>query len=578
MMKNLISKKSQKMLLFSFFICVIIICILKISALTNPVLSFVGLNNFGEPNQTIIEKSVASLFILCAIIIGICYARCTFSQVEIFFHNAKSQIKDFLLDKKLFNKTNALVLLVIFLISFIGFISLLRGNIDFQDDIDRNHGGAYAWGYYSSRWVTEIANLLIHESFRVHDRSPLGQIIGIIVLSCVAFSLSYIFSSFAGENRIRKRNALASIIVVFNPYFLQCMSYKYDAVGMALSVLFSIIPFLFLGRKELFFISSFICVLLTYLSYQSSSGIYILMVLSTGVLQYLLKEKNFKELILYFVKSAFSYLFAVFVFYFVFRSMAPDINPLTDIAFGGNIIRNIIGYCQQILLDFNGLWIAFFVLLLMFSLLSVLILSKRKKLHTSIVFLLFVITGYIFSFGGYIFLANYNGLPRYVYSIGIFIAVLANISVCCNFRIFILPSLFIFWSFFTFSFSFGNALLVQQNKDLLYEKMVLSDLNELFPIEQYPSLRVIYDGNVDFSRELNRVIEDFPITAALIQRVNYGDNWVAGLREQNFDATISMIRKDAVQFSGTPELLCSRRYYDIYYQNDGGGYVIVKGK
>lgn len=555
-----------------------IVCILKISALANPVLSFVGLNNFGEPNQTIIEKSVASLFILCAIIIGIYYAKCTFSQVETCFHNAKNQFKDFLQDKKIFNKTNALILLVIFLIAFVGFISLIRGNIDFQDDIDRNHGGAYAWGYYSSRWVTEIANLLIHESFRVHDRSPLGQIIGIIVLSCVAFSLSYVFSNFAGANRIRKRNVLASIIIVLNPYFLQCMSYKYDAVGMALSILFSIIPFLFLEKKDLFFISSSFCVLFTYLSYQSSSGIYILMVLATGMLQYLLEVKDLRELISYFVKSAVSYLFAVFVFYFVFRSMAPDINPLTEVAFGGNIVRNIIGYCQQILLDFNGLWIAFIGLLVFSSLVSVLVLSKRKKIHTFIVFFVFVVTGYIFSFGGYLFLANYNGLPRYVYSIGVFIAVLANISVCCNFKTFIFPSLFIFWSFFSFSFAFGNALLVQQNKDLFYEKMVLCDLNELFPIEQYPSLRVIYDGSVDFSRELNRLIEDFPITEALIQRVNYGDNWVAGLREQNFDATISMVRKDAVQLSSMPELLCSRRYYDIYYQQNGGGYVIVKGK
>lgn len=88
-MQKFFYKVPQKILLIAFLICVALICILKIPALTDPVLSSVGLNIFGEPNQTIIEKSFASLFILLAIILGASYANFTFSRVSSFFHNMR---------------------------------------------------------------------------------------------------------------------------------------------------------------------------------------------------------------------------------------------------------------------------------------------------------------------------------------------------------------------------------------------------------------------------------------------------------------------------------------------------------
>lgn len=198
-MQKFFYKVPQKILLIAFLICVALICILKIPALTDPVLSSVGLNIFGEPNQTIIEKSFASLFILLAIILGASYANFTFSRVSSFFHNMRKQFAEFIHDKRLFNKENALILLIVFLIAVIGYITLFRGNIDYRDDIDRNQAGAYAWGYYSSRWITEIANLLIHQSFRVHDRSPLGQILGLFMLALSAFILAKSFSSLSSS-------------------------------------------------------------------------------------------------------------------------------------------------------------------------------------------------------------------------------------------------------------------------------------------------------------------------------------------------------------------------------------------
>ena len=577
-MEKLFAKTSQKVLLIALLICVLLVCILKIPALTDSVLSAVGLNSFGEPNQTIIEKSVASLFILLAIIFGLFYAYFTFSKVSIFFHRVRKQFGEFIHDKELFNKQNALILLIVFAIAFIGYITLFRGNIDYQDDIDRNQAGAYAWGYYSSRWITEISNLLIHQSFRVHDRSPLGQIIGLFLLALSSLILAKTFSSLSRNERIRKRNIVASLILVFNPYFLECMAYKYDSVGMAASVLFPFIPFLVVNKKELYNFTSVICVLLSYLSYQSSSGIYILMVLTVGLMQYLNGNRTIKETFIFFVQSAIAYIGAVVVFYAVFRSMAPDVNELTRLAFGENILFNITNYVKEIFQSFNFLWLLLSALICVISIVACCMYSKRGKVQTIILSVLFIVLGYILSYGGYIFLETYIGTPRSIYGIGIFLAVIANLSVCAGLKVFCIPSAILTWCFFSFSFAYGNALTVQQDKDLVYERLLISDFNELFPKEEYPELKIVFWGDVRLSKDLIKLVEDFPIASKLIQRVNSGDSWIGAQRIEFFDSSLDkQIDSNLAPSLDSMDLICSRRYYDIYFHPDDN-FVVVRGK
>ena len=577
-MQKLFYKVPQKILLIAFLICVALVCILKIPALTDPVLSSVGLNNFGEPNQTIIEKSFASLFILLAIILGASYANFTFSRVSCFFHNMRKQFAEFIHDKRLFNKENALILLIVFVIAFSGYITLFRGNIDYQDDIDRNQAGAYAWGYYSSRWITEIANLLIHQSFRVHDRSPLGQILGLFVLALSAFILANSFSSLSGSERIRKRNIVASLILIFNPYFLECMAYKYDSVGMAASVLFPFIPFLVVNKKELFCFTSLICVLLSYLSYQASSGIYIVMVLAVGLMQYLNGSKTIKGTLVFFIRSAIAYIGAVAVFYAVFRSMAPDVNELTRLALGKNVVFNITTYVKEIFQSFNSLWILLSALICVISIVACCMYSKRGKGQTIILSALFIILGYIFSYGGYIFLETYIGTPRSIYGIGIFLAIIANVSVCTGLTVLCIPSAILAWCFFSFSFAYGNALTVQQDKDLVYERLLISDFNELFPKEDYPELKIVFWGDVRLSKDLIKLVEDFPIASKLIQRVNSGDSWIGAQRIEFFDSSLDkQIDSNLAPSLDSMDLICSRRYYDIYFHPDDN-FIVVRGK
>lgn len=371
---------------------------------------------------------------------------------------------------------------------------------------------------------------------------------------------------------------IASLILVFNPYFLECIAFKYDSVGMAASVLFPFIPFLVVDKKELYNFTSLICVLLSYLSYQASSGIYIVMVMSVGLMQYLNGSRTVKETFIFFIQSAIAYIGAVAVFYAVFRSMAPDVNELTRLAFGENILFNITNYVKEIFQSFNFLWLLLSALICVISIVACCMYSKRGKGQTIILSVLFIVLGYILSYGGYIFLETYIGTPRSIYGIGIFLAIVANLSVCTGLKVFCIPSAILVWCFFSFSFAYGNALTVQQDKDLVYERLLISDFNELFPKEEYPELKIVFWGDVRLSRDLIKLVEDFPIAGKLIQRVNSGDSWIGALRIEFFDSSLD---KQVDSSSAPPldsmDLICSRRYYDIYFQPDEN-FVVVQGK
>ena len=181
----------------------------------------------------------------------------------------------------------------------------------------------------------------------------------------------------------------------------------------------------------------------------------------------------------------------------------------------------------------------------------------------------------MFSYGGYLFLVNNPHSARSLYGIVVFIAVLAQVSVLLPSFWFSIPACLLTWCFFSFSFAYGNALGSQQEKELVYEHMVLSDFNRLFPKEEYPELDVVYYGKVQRSHELNRFILQFPLAGRMIPVVNSGSSWVGGMRNEFLDSSIDKVM-------GTPnldefELVCSRRYYDILFDEEGQT-VVVQGK
>lgn len=101
--------------------------------------------------------------------------------------------------------------------------------------------------------------------------------------------------NFAIRKKLDYIGVLASIPLGLSPYFLENLSYKFDATFMSFSVLCTIVPFLFRERLVAFFISSVVCLILMYCSYQASNGIYIVLSLYFALSLYFFDNKSAKQ-------------------------------------------------------------------------------------------------------------------------------------------------------------------------------------------------------------------------------------------------------------------------------------------
>lgn len=122
----------------------------------------------------------------------------------------------------------------------LGISAILRANINFSDDIGRVFEGYQAWEAFS-RYLSNFLSGIIHADSFLSDISPLTQLIACVLLAAASVTVLYLIT---GRTRFSVWEYAAVLPLGLSPYMLECLSYKYDAPYMALSVLFSVLPLL----------------------------------------------------------------------------------------------------------------------------------------------------------------------------------------------------------------------------------------------------------------------------------------------------------------------------------------------
>ncbi len=160
------------------------------------------------------------------------------------------------------------ILCAVFLLAM---CAVFRANFNYIDDLGRTLQGYRGWENFS-RYISTYLSVFVHAGRRLTDISPLPQIISVIWM---AFASSIIIKLFSDDKKITIWNICAVVPMTLSPYFLECLSYKFDAPYMALSVLVSIIPFGFYKFGCRVFVTvSVLGLLVMCMTYQASSGIY----------------------------------------------------------------------------------------------------------------------------------------------------------------------------------------------------------------------------------------------------------------------------------------------------------------
>ena len=227
---------------------------------------------------------------------GICFILffnfCTLTgSGRVLVRQVKQEIKDCLseIDFRSFVKPG----LVMFGVYLLGILTIIRADFSYLDDLGRSSDGSRGW-YYWSRYVSEFSSILVHGDTNLTDISPLPQLLAILILSISSVLLVYVI----GNRKITLMRLFASIPLGLSPYFLECLSFRFDAPYMALSILASIVPFLFITRKKAFLVCSAVSLLIMCMTYQAASGIYVLIVIILGFRDWISREKADKDILL----------------------------------------------------------------------------------------------------------------------------------------------------------------------------------------------------------------------------------------------------------------------------------------
>lgn len=206
-------------------------------------------------------------------------------------------------------------------------------------------------------------------------------------------------------------------------------------------------------------------------SYQASSGIYILMVLTLVFLELIYGKKfNIRGLL----NSAVSYIVGMVLYkvqitikppIFAEQGKTPGLFQLPNV-----ILGNAKGYLKNIYLQSSKTWIYLVIVLLLLLIVNILISGKQKKIFSLFYTFIWLSVGSVISYGAYLALPMqfYLMRPRYEYGLGAFISIILVVIVGISSKNSILSiikslvsGLFVFYML-TFSFIYVSTLK-QQN-------------------------------------------------------------------------------------------------------------------
>ncbi len=311
-----------------------------------------------------------------------------------------------------FLKINQKKVLAIFAIYCIGMCSIGIVNYPYIDDTLRRLNGSTGFATSYSRFFSEYAAYLVQGSRHLTDLGLATFILSALIMTAVSLVLLYIYQHHKEDKgTISWLSAIASVFIGLNPWFLSCISFRFDNPYMCLSVLVSVVPFLFFYQKEvIFFAVSALGIFLMCNSYQASSGIYLVVFLTMLFLELLNKsdlKSDLEELVKKCFIGAAAYIAGMLAFavemkfnpYLAQRGDIINLAPLKEMPRA--ILRNLYGYFETYKEQCSRLWICIFVLIIAIFILQMLQACICDKKIAFILICVYLLLASVLSYGYY---------------------------------------------------------------------------------------------------------------------------------------------------------------------------------
>jgi hypothetical protein len=406
--------------------------------------------------------------------------------------------------------------LVLFGIYLVGISAILRANFNYMDDMARVAEGYKDWGF--SRILSNMFAPFIHGDNYLTDVSPLPQIIAVAIMALSGVVFMVVLYE---RTHFTVIEILALVPLCLNPYFLECISYKYDSPYMALSVFGAIMPLLYRKRSAVaYIVVSAIGAIIVCTTYQASSGIYPMLVISLMLRLWNNREENNGQIVQFCLRSVIGYSMGILVFR-IFLMVSDNGYLSTSVSgiksFIPNFVNNLKHYYKLVYTDFKWWWLVIIVLLIMEFIWIMAYTSKINFWFGMALSVLTLLAMGVLCFGLYPALTTPLFAPRAMYGFGILLTLLmATIAEQGNLIFIKIPVVLFSWILFVFTFTYGNALYVQKEYTEFRINQIIEDLNDLsiFCTREDKSIQI--SGSIGYSPIIDSMTQNYQILNRLI--------------------------------------------------------------
>ena len=393
------------------------------------------------------------------------------------------------------------------LIYSISISAIIRANFYYIDDLSRASSGMKGWDHFS-RYISVWLSQVIHADSYLTDISPLPQLIAVVFLALAATILLHMLK----QEKITFWMIIAAVPLALTPYYLECLSYKFDAPYIALSVLVSIAPVLLWGDSKknriIYAVAVAAGALIMCMTYQASSGVFPMLVAAVAFKRWNSGEE-IKKVLIFIGISAAAFIVGVGVFkYFILKPVFSYVTtyqaPVSSLP--ATTFNNLKTYFSVIFRDFKPAWLILCGAVVLDYIITSTLNSRKNKLLAFAVSALTAAVMLLMSFGAYALLEKSFFNPRAMYGIGACIAIL-GISATAQKHSWIsrAATVALAWMFIVFAFTYGNCLNVQAQYTDFRINQIIADLNDLEEFNNDELKTVKFSGNIGLSPIINNI-------------------------------------------------------------------------
>lgn len=407
---------------------------------------------------------------------------------------------------------------IYFLAAFVFFLPLMISGVYYRDDLDRATTGYFGWSVLGRPFADLILAFLSSSSSYAVDLFPLSIVYAAILIALSAYFLGCYLKR-SGEINYR----FIAAMIIFNPFYLQNVAYRFDSIGMSFAFLFSVFSFCFTNKSAYVRYSiSIFSLVLALSTYQTCTNVFIALIGLEVLIS--LKNKSYADVFKIAACRCLAFISAYVVYLISISKVFANENSRGDtISFSEvHILGNTLSKLNSFVLSyFEGLNLIYFLIALLLAVtvyLSCNIKSGIFKISLSI-FIVFL-SLYVSLLGPAAILKNAPVAPRSLVSFSMVFVVMAYMLSCIKITRFItaLPII----SVFAFSANVANAMKLQRN----YEQVVFSGIkSDLRNVSNVKDVRFV--GSVNYSPMTSRIVSGRQIYEPFVSRAS---EWIAAFQ------------------------------------------------